>query len=203
MRRGRKVADPPQPTSHGDGQVWFDFIGLQLTAERDRRTSLDARATAILSTSRIFFTAVFAGGAFALGKDYKASGLLTVLPAVGLGNFVLAAVLALIAGALREYRVAEIASWRLMTADQHWFAPADSARQDLAALNATTVATLRHSNEIKVRVLIGAIAFQLVALAILGIALVAAVLQRRSGFADRRAAQCEPPTATAYEVAKA
>jgi hypothetical protein len=37
--------------------------------------------------------------AFALGKDYKASGLLTVLLAVGLGNFVLAAVLALVAGA--------------------------------------------------------------------------------------------------------
>jgi hypothetical protein len=140
---------------------------------------LDARATAILSTSGIFFTAVFAVAAFALGKDFKASGLVTVLLAVGLGNFVLAAVLALIAGALREYRVAEIASLRLMTADQHWFAPADAARQDLAAVNITTVATLRHGNETKVRVLIGAVAFQLVALAVLGVALVAAVLQRR------------------------
>jgi hypothetical protein len=66
-----------------------------------------------------------------------------------------------------------------MTADQHWFAPADSARQDLAAVNITTVATLRHGNENKVRVLILAVAFQLVALTVLGVALVLAVLQHR------------------------
>src|SRR5438045_4118997 len=65
----RRQVDNPEPEK-GDGQVWFDFIAHELAAEHAQRAWLDARGTAIITSSGVFITAVFALGAFVLGKSF-------------------------------------------------------------------------------------------------------------------------------------
>lgn len=158
--------------------MWFDFIAGQVTAEHDRRASLDARGASIVTASGVFFTAVFALGAFVLGKEYQPDGLTTILTAVALGAFILAALTALRATAFRDYDVADVRSLRLMTGDAHWGASPASARQDLAAVNVTTVGTLRGGNEKKASRLTWAASFQLIAMVALGAALLTAVIRQ-------------------------
>ncbi len=172
-RRNVDRVKPPK----GDGEVWFDFIAGQVTAEHDRRASLDARGATIVTASGVFFTAVFALGAFVLGKDYQPDGLTTVFTAVALGAFILAALTALRATAFRDYDVADVRSLRLMTGDAHWWATPAAARQDLAAVNVATVDTLRGGNEKKAARLTWAASFQLIAMMALGAALLVAVVR--------------------------
>jgi hypothetical protein len=89
----------------------------------------------------------------------------TVLTAVALGAFILAALTALLATALRDYDdVADVRSLRLMTDDAHWWATPAAARQDLAAVDVTKVDTLRDGNEKKASRLTLAASFQLIAI---------------------------------------
>lgn len=187
MRR-RTAASPPSATEDGrvtpqpppgDGQLWFDFIAAQVTAEHDRRTSVDSRGTSILSTSGVFFTAVFAVGAFVLGKDFKPDRPTTILVAVALGAFIVAALLAIIATALRGYHVSDVRSLRRMTSDGYWPSAAAVVRRELAATNVTTVKTLRKGNESKALLVTIAASFQWLALAALGAARMLAVVRHQ------------------------
>jgi hypothetical protein len=131
----------------------------------------------MVTASGVFFTAVFALGAFVLGKNYTPDGLTTVLTAVALGAFILAALTALRATAFRDYDVANVPSLRQMTDDAHWWATLGAARQDLAAVNVTTVDTLRRGNEKKASRLTLAASFQLIAMVALGAGLLVAVIR--------------------------
>lgn len=179
MRRGKAGSTVPEPEFKGDGQVWFDFIAHELAAEHEERAWLDSRGSAIITASGVFITAVFALGAFVLGKTFKPDALTAVLVAIALGSFILAALTALWSAQLQNFNVASVRTLRRLTGDAHWWAAAPDARRDVAAVNVTTVDTLRTGNKKKAFRLTLAAAFQLLAMTSLGAGLMVAVVRHR------------------------
>lgn len=179
MRR-RKVDKPePEPKPEGDGQVWFDFIAHELAAEHAQRAWLDARGTAIITSSGVVITAVFALGAFVLGKSFTPDGLTTILVGIALGSFILAALTALWSAQLLGFDVTSVRTLRRVTGDEHWWVTSSQARRDVAAVNVTTVHTLRDGNQKKAFRLTLAAGFQLLAMMSLGAGLLVALVRHR------------------------
>lgn len=181
MRR-RKVDKPEpeeQPEPQGDGQVWSDFISHELAAEHAQRAWLDARGTAIITSSGVFITAVFALGAFVLGKSFTPDHLTTILVGLALGWFILAALAALWSAQLQGFKVADVRTLQRVLGDEHWWATSPQARRDVAAVNVITVDTLRTGNKKKAFRLTLAAGLQLLAMSSLGAGLLVALVRHR------------------------
>lgn len=146
------------------GATYSAFTKKQLDAEYDRRASLDARGVALVTTSGVLATIVFAAAGFALGKDYVPSVLGRGLIVSGLILFCGAALFGLLASALRSYDVAKRLHLEEMTRNSHWSDTEEEARRNTAAINTVTVTTLRKGNEEKATRLVIGLVFQLVAI---------------------------------------
>lgn len=149
---------------------YHSFIEQELQAERDRRTTLDARAQGVITTSGAFVSLAGAIGAFISSRD----GYELPVPA----RFALAAVVALLAGAgllaiiatlSFKYRVAAVASLSAMPRER-WVDDPDIAARSVAAMNVDTIATLRAGNSKKSYLLVLSLLTQLLGVASLGAA---------------------------------
>jgi len=142
------------------GDVFSTFIAEQLTAEQARRANIDARGLSVVTTSGTFIGAVFAIGAFVLGKDYKVSQFGLVVIWITLSLFVIASIAAVAASLPLGYGVADTASLSAMAGD-HWTDAEDEAKRELATSNIKTITALREANRKKARAIVIALGAQI------------------------------------------
>lgn len=163
--------------SSDQGSQYHAFIEAQLKAEYDRRTTLEARGLAVVTSSGTLVTLVFAVGAFALGKDYRPSRVGVVALGISLVLFIGAAVFGLLANFLRKYKVASPATVNLMLTT-HWTDTEVSARNVCAVANTDTLNSLRDGSNDKALQVSCALICQLAALVGLAFAVLWEIARR-------------------------
>jgi hypothetical protein len=159
------------------GEVYAQFVSAELEHERKRRERLDARATATIMASAALVGLAVAVGIFdpaSLSKQRPV--LLGGVFLLGSCLILVSAVLALWAGWLHGYKVADIEDVDKLLSADHWGESQVTSRGRVAWFNARTLSTLRPGNDKKSLKLLVSHAFQLVGLVlILAVAVAAAV----------------------------
>jgi hypothetical protein len=150
------------------GNRYAAFVEQELKAERDRRTSLDARSQSFVTSSGGLVTILAAVGAFVSGRagDTLPPAAVAPLIATVLG-FTTALVFAILATYNFAYRVADRRTLEALPRG-HWEDNDDTAAKNVVATNVATVLTLRQGNNKKVSYLLVALFAQLIALVALG-----------------------------------
>ncbi len=152
------------------GTTYAAYIEAALKAESDRRTSLDSRALAVVSTSSGLLTLLFALTVLITGDKFRVSTQGARGVAVSLLFFMAAAVTGLFANKLWPYDVADVGTLRRLITDR-WKDDEVDARNVCAAINLATVSTLRDGSNKKASLIELAFVFQLMAIAALVITL--------------------------------
>jgi hypothetical protein len=153
------------------GKTYSTFIENELKAERDRRSSLDARGLAVVTTSGSLITLLAAVGAFVTSRQQFRLPSDAILPLmITLGAFVLAALCGLLASHNRPYQVAHADTLTEMVGNR-WATTEVDARNIVARVNALTVTSLRHGNNKKAFLVVAGLVCQLVALISLSVAI--------------------------------
>jgi len=145
------------------GSTYAQFIERQADAEYDRRSSLDARGLAIVTSSGAFTTLLFAVLTALKGKDVRLTGPASGFLIGSLVLLVLSALADLYATQLVKYTVTDVATLRLMLAKPHWRDEEADARGVCAHTTINTVESLRTGNDQKAGRLVVAVALQLAA----------------------------------------
>lgn len=135
------------------GTVYGNFIDGELTAEHARKTALEARGSAILTTSSAFATFILAVAAIVRANNYQynADSLPYILVVISL--FVLAGIAGLLANMLHQYQVATIEAMRRMLSTQ-WMDSETSARNATGWLRLRTLQSLRKGNNTKAFIIV-------------------------------------------------
>jgi hypothetical protein len=108
------------------------------------------------------------------GKDFTPSGVSKLLIAASLASFVGAGALGIFANANRRYQVTAKQTHQRML-NEHWVDDEIDARNYVATLNLATLDTLRDGNNVKVWFLSAALICQVIAIALLGAAIIVQV----------------------------
>ncbi|WP_378735300.1 hypothetical protein [Nocardia brasiliensis] len=151
------------------GTTYAAFIAAELKTERERRATFDARGQALVTTSSALFT-LFAGVA-ALVKTPATTRLPTeglVAGIVTLLLFVGAAICGVIAGWNGQYEVAKSDTLDALVSESRWTDDEVDARNNVSALAARTVRTMRETTNFKVRWVGIGLVLQVLALVALG-----------------------------------
>ncbi|MFI5851888.1 hypothetical protein ACIA8B_29180 [Micromonospora chalcea] len=129
--------------------VYSDFIEAELKAERDRKTSLDSRASSLVTTSGSLVTILAAVGAF-LGKDGP-----TLVPrqaiivlVLALIAFSCASLAGILSGWSQAYKAADTAAMRMMIKSR-WEDSEVLARKEVADLHIRVIDSIRAVNKRK------------------------------------------------------
>jgi hypothetical protein len=150
--------------------VYAAFIEGELKAERERRTVLDGRGIAVVSTSGSLVTLLAAVGAFVSNRKDFQLPFTAVLPLLlTLLGFTVAAALGLLVSKNRWYHVALTTTLYGMVTD-HWTDDPVDSRNNVAELNVRTIHTLRVGNDRKATLVGRALWAQLGAVLSLGVA---------------------------------
>ena len=144
------------------GETYAKFIEAELKAEHERRTSLDARAAGIATTSSAFLALVFAVAALVTGKDYKFTDWGARGAVLALFLFAGAALLGLLANTSRGYQVTSFQTLQDMV-NAHWIDEEVDARNVTAATNAITIGDLRVGNNSKAKLVAWGVGIQVAA----------------------------------------
>lgn len=156
-------------------EVYGSFIHDELKGEIARKSSLEARGLAVVTTSATLLTAMLALGVFVSGQEgFSLAGGTVGLLLVALVAFICAAILGLLSNRVMRYLVASVPSLHLML-DEHWRDDVLEARAVVALAQIQTIEAVRAGNDRKARLLIAAMASQLAAAALVSVA-VAAIL---------------------------
>lgn len=153
----------------GDGSVYGAFISRQLDDQRGLKTSLEGRATGVITSSSVLVTLLFGLAAItARTSHYRLPGSAHAPLLVALAAFVVAFALAVAVGIPFRLRGADadgLEKTRLeMWRDADW-----KARRRVAGSEIIIITSYKAANKIKARLLIGAGVSQLVALITLGV----------------------------------
>lgn len=131
------------------GTVYLAFIEAELKAERERRSTYDARGQALVVTSAALVTLLTGLAAVAkAGTTIRvpASALAVLITAIVL--FVCAAASGIVAGWNWHYALASSTTLNRML-NEHWTDDEVEARNNVATVHALTVRTLRRANAFK------------------------------------------------------
>ena len=155
------------------GPEFATYVTEQLEAEEKRRTSLETRALAVITTSGTLVTLIL--GLAALVTEAASFRLpVSAQPwlIAALSTFVVAASLAIGANAPQRYRAVDTDALERIVR-QRWSAPADDALKTLTATRLADLRRAQQANDIKAWLLLGAAIAQGVAIACLTAAVVA------------------------------
>ncbi len=152
------------------GELYTAFIENELKAERDRRSSLDARGAALITTSTGLVGLVAALSALALGKDFRVTGVAAWLLVGALVAFLGSGILGVSTSFGRWYKVADTTTLQMMVTAPHWSDGDFTARLICATANARTIASIRIGNNKKASLLTWGQSLQLIAVAALATA---------------------------------
>jgi hypothetical protein len=150
--------------------VYTDFVKLLLEAEATRRTALEDKGGAVISTSGTLVTLLFGLVAVVTGADtFTLPGASHGWLIAAIVFFAVASLIAILISVPLPYgqtdiTAAMLASW--------WNQPASQAQAAVSGVRLQALAAARRMNAIKARILIAATLFELVAVVMLGIAVV-------------------------------
>ena len=157
------------PTDDTDaGVVYARLIADQLTEERSRKSSLEARGVTVITTSGTLATLLFAltagltaASSFKLPTDAKLPLLLAIIA------FVVAAMCGLGTNVPLIYREPSPQGLAKLVNARYWTAPAPIGQLRVAAAQVTALNAARVANKLKVRLLLSAAGAELLAVAFL------------------------------------
>lgn len=145
------------------GKEYSAFVQNELNHEYSRREAVNTRAAAAIVGSTGLVTIVLAVVAVLKGKDFTLTGAPLNSLMASLVAFLVAAVLAVLAGLNWKYEVTKTSSMREMVTDR-WTESEVTARNRAAYCNLITIDSLRAGTSIKFRFLIAATIVQIVAI---------------------------------------
>ena len=161
---------PEDPDGRGRA-IYADFIKEQQDAQEARKTSLEQRGLAVITTSGALVTLLFGltaisvGGADALDIPSSSAALLVA----ALVFFVLAAVLAIATNLPRSYEGVTVDALR-RAVEERWADGEAVASEMVALTRLKTLASAKRNNDLKGRALVAAMACEIVAVALVGAA---------------------------------
>lgn len=153
------------PTHDADaGTAYGQLIADQLTEERSRKSSLEARGVAVITTSGTLATLLFAltvgltaAASFKLPNDAKLPLLLALI------SFVIAATSGLATNVPLIYQEPSPQALAKLVDGRYWTAPAPLGQLRVAASQVTALSAARAANNLKVKLLLVATAAELLA----------------------------------------
>lgn len=154
------------------GKQYAAYIEAELKAENELRSSINTRAGSAITASTGFVTLVLGVFAVFLGKDYTLSGTAKVFVVGAVMALLAAAFCALIAGLPWRYKYT-LTSTLLDFVNDDWGDDEIDARNKTTYCNVIVLDSLRVGSATKVRFLIAAGVFQILAVAFLGLAVAA------------------------------
>jgi hypothetical protein len=154
-------------------EIYATVIDDELERERDRRTSLEQRAMAVVTSSGVLVTLVFGFGTFIKGQG----GFHLPLPSriiltLALFAFVMAAVLSLLTNRPRAYNPFGVKTDLQRMVGELWSTPRDSARHSIARFRVGEIDRWRDNNKVKAANLQRAIAMECVGIGLLAASMV-------------------------------
>jgi hypothetical protein len=160
------------------GLAYSQLIADQLAEERDRKSTLEARGITVITTSGTLATLLFgltAGLTVATSFKLPSAARLPLL--LALIAFVVAAMCGLATNMPLIYREATSRGLAKLVDARYWTGPATVGQLRVAAAQVTLITAARSANNLKVRLLIAAVAAELLAIVFLSWA-VASILYR-------------------------
>lgn len=155
----------PEPNA---GTAYGELIACQLAEERERKTSLEARGVTVITTSSTLATLLFALTAgLTSATAFRLPGLAKLPLVLALCAFVAAAALGLLTNVPLRYREPTPRGLAKLIAVNFWTAPPEIGQLRVAQAQVTTLAAARAANQLKVRLLLGAISCELLAIVFL------------------------------------
>jgi hypothetical protein len=162
------VTAPGATEGPGDGNIYGAFVTRQLEDQRDLKDSLERRAAAVITTSGVLVTLLFALTTITTRRDgYTLPDAAHFPLYAALGAFVAACVLALLVSVPRRYRGASAVELEKTRLTQ-WWERDGVARRRVAGTEIVLIQSYRRSNGVKAWLLIAAGAAQILALLALG-----------------------------------
>lgn len=146
------------------GEVYAEFIAVELQHERQRRERLDARATATVVTSGALVTLATTLGILDPVSIRTQPAVLRSTFVVATALIMVSVVVALVGGWLHGYEVLGSAGLRRMVTSS-WKEGSVTARSRVAQFNVMTLDALREGNNRKARKLLAAHVLQVVGIA--------------------------------------
>ncbi|MCV7423812.1 hypothetical protein H7K45_24970 [Mycobacterium yunnanensis] len=163
------AGEPVDPVSPA-GQLYLAMASELLTAEFDRRKTLESRGSALLTSSGTLLTLIFGLTVIVTGKDHVyADRCSVILLLAALVAFVLSAVIAIFVQTY-GFRYAVLSQDGLRSLprdDAEWARRADDATRAMLSKKVSTICSLRNGNNTKATLVAFSLGFQVVAIALL------------------------------------
>lgn len=146
------------------GAAYSQLISDQLAEERTRKSSLEARGVTVITTSGTLATLLFALTAGLTSvASFKLPGGAKLPLLLALVAFIVAAVCGLTTNMPLKYREATPQGLARLVDARYWTAPPVVGQLRVAAAQVTLLGAARLANNLKVRLLIAAVAAELAA----------------------------------------
>ena len=147
------------------GRAYGQLIADQLAEERNRKVSLEARGVTVITTSSALATLLFAltAGLTAASK-FKLPVPAKLPLLLALVTFVFSAAFSLVANIPLRYQEPTAAGLAKLVNPKYWNAPAEIGEIRIAEVQVVSLDAARSANDLKVRLLICAIFFELLAI---------------------------------------
>ena len=164
----KKRAPAPAPD---DGNVYATYINSLLDHEQDRKTALEGKASAVISTSGVLVTLLFGLVAVVTGaKDFKLPEASRPWLIAAIVLFVVATGLGIVtANVPVPYGSATFQACQL---EQAWSQPVSAARANVAKAQLALIPIASRKNDLKVKLVISATLAELLALVALAVAVI-------------------------------
>jgi hypothetical protein len=151
--------------------VYAAFIVEQLNRQDERKTSLEQRGISVVTSSGTFVSLLFALVAVLTGaEDFELPGDAQPWLLAAAAAFVVAGIGGILTNAPGRYRSAQAASLEELI-DEGWSDAPEDAEGEVAAANVEVFKRAKVVNELKGRILVAAIAIELLAVVFLAIAI--------------------------------
>jgi hypothetical protein len=152
------------PAQRSAGDVYGPLILEQLTEERARKSSIEQRGLAVVSTSAGLVTALLAlAGLITKRSDFHLTVASEVLLSIAALLLVAGAAAAVLTNAPRGYAEVSDAQLTEVTAEDAWYKDAGEAARVVGDLRREVVASARCQNQRKAKWLLAAIALEVAA----------------------------------------
>lgn len=152
--------------------VYDELLKDELASEDDRKSSLEQRGLAVITTSGVLVTLLFGLAALSTKSEstFDLSGFAESALAVGLIFFVLAAIFGLRTNAPRDYEQASPSDIKLLL-DEEPISDDDAARIDVAHVRVDELTAARARNGEKADLVLWAMRFEVLAVTAVAIAI--------------------------------
>jgi hypothetical protein len=147
------------------GELARDFIAAELEVERSRKASFESRGFAVITTSGVLVTLLFGLAALVTSrKSFIPPDSVRWLLSAAAGFFVAAAALGIRSNAPARYLQVQPDSLAILVTPEVWGQPGADAGRELTAAQLTELEDARARNQGKGRIVLAAMALQLVAI---------------------------------------